>query len=458
MPGPPTPWGTTLTIEVSSAAPGDMPVWVDISDTVRPAWDTATGRQSELSSTEPGRATLVLLNDGRYTTGNPDSVYPWWRQARRVRIRETVGYTTFDLFDGFVERPRGTHRIDEADADAPQDATVAISAVDLIGRLGRSARLISTLGAHIMHHGGPTQRGYWPMGGSARTWTDATGTQPSLEVHVTTATNLTAEAVDPGAGVVASADDLSVVSMTNTSGHMDLRAPTSVTLEPGETLTAAVWVNVENSTELLLYPITVTVDETPTATGTIVVTYDLAVESDITATLTGMGLTGTVTGPPPKVGEPTLIAVRYSYSPPAFALWVNGYHASVTPAGSAPTATTVSEVRFGEMHSGLIGHAQLYVGVAEDWTTDDLAAQYAMGFDGLEHQSTGERVRTLADYAGIPAGGRDIDRGAAIMTAARLAGRFPADALAEAVETEQGRLFVTGGRLTFRDRRAVHDI
>src|SRR5678815_4427996 len=123
MPGQPTVWNSTITVEVSSAAPGGLPVWVDVSDTVRPSWNCAAGRQNELSTTEPGVASLVLLNDGRYTTGNP-TAYPWWRQARRIRIRETIGYATFDLFDGYIQPPRGSQRIDEALAVSPQDAIV----------------------------------------------------------------------------------------------------------------------------------------------------------------------------------------------------------------------------------------------------------------------------------------------------------------------------------------------
>lgn len=459
MPGAPTTWNSTVTVEVSSAAPGDLPVWVDISDTVKPSWSCAAGRQNELSTTEPGVATLVLLNDGRYTTGNP-TAYPWWRQARRLRIRETIGYLTVDLFDGYIERPRGSQRIDEASAATPQDAIVTLSAVDLLGRLGKSAKLLSTLGAHIKFHGGVSMAGLWTLGGTDRVWPDAVGMQSPLEVHVADATNLDTDQVSPGNGVVAPADDLNVVHLSYLppAGQLDLRATTSVALDAGHVLTAVVWVNVESTTATQIFPLTIQVAETPTLTGTIVVSYSLAVEGQVTATLTGMGLTGSITGSAGNLSQPTPIAIRYGYSPNVFELWIRDQVYATTPGGAAPTATTVSEVRFGGLHNGFLGYAQLYVGAATDWTATDMAVQYAMGFSGLERQSTGERIATIADYAGIPTAARDLDRGAAVMSVARLAGQFPADVLDEATATEQGRLFVTGGRLTFRDRRAVYDI
>jgi hypothetical protein len=459
MPGQPTVWNSTLTVEVSSVAPGDLPVWVDISDTVKVAWSCAAGRQTELSSSDPGVATLTLINDGRYTTGNP-TAYAWWKQGRRIRIRETVGYLTVDLFDGYIERPRGSQRIDEANAAAPQDAVVSVSAVDILGRLSHSAKLISTLGAHIKFHGGQAMKGLWPMGGADRTWPDAIGMQSPLDIRVADATNLDTDQVAPGNGAVAPADDLSVVHLAYLppAGQLDLRTATSETLEAGQVLTVVVWVNMDSTTTATATPITIQVAETPTLTGTIVVSFNPAEEGVVSATLTGLNLTGTITGSAGNIAKPTAIAVRYGYSPNVFELWVTDQVYSTTPGGSAPTATTVSEVRFGGLHNGFLGYAQMYVGAAADWTSADFAAQYAMGLSGLEWQTTGERVATIADYAGIPTGARDIDRGAAVMSVARLAGRFPADALDEATDTEQGRLFVAGGRLTFRDRRSVYDI
>ena len=109
-------------VEVSSAAPDADPVWVDITPWVRTTGrggpiDIARGAQTVLQTFEPARMTLVLDNaDSRFTSGNTTSpYYPWWKEHRRVRVRETVGSKTFDLFTGYVEMPVVTETIEGRD-------------------------------------------------------------------------------------------------------------------------------------------------------------------------------------------------------------------------------------------------------------------------------------------------------------------------------------------------------
>lgn len=460
MPGQPTSWGTVQTLEVSSAAPGDLPVWVDISALMRPSFESAAGRQTELSSTEPGAATFELLNDGTLTTGNPSTIYPWWRQARRIRLRETVGYYTYDLFDGFIQRPRGQDRISEAAAVTIQDGVVFIAAVDLRGRLANARPFISTLGEHVRFKGGTALKGYWPLGDETLSWPDATGQQPPLAPYVIDGNNLIVSAQLQPASATLAADDLAVLKMTRVVPAGQLRLTTgtiAVTLDPGKVLTAVAWLNLDTTTTTAVFPATVLMTETPANTGFIRISYDPAANS-ITATLTTLGLTGTVTGSAATLAQALPVAVRYGFSPNVFELWVRDQVYTTTPGGTPPTTSTVTEVRFADLHNGLVGHAQWYIGDATDWTSAEMTAQYRMGWDALERQSTGDRINTIADYAGIPPSARDIDPGVAVMTAAALAGQLPGNELDRAAETEVGRLGVASNLLTFRDRRSTYDI
>jgi hypothetical protein len=89
----------------------------------------------------------------------------------------------------------------------------------------------------------------------------------------------------------------------------------------------------------------------------------------------------------------------------------------------------------------------------------DHLAQFQVGMLGLEGQTTGQRVTTILNYAGVPAGLRQVDVGCSFMAKATMAGRAPGDLLAEAVTTEQGRGFMSGdGRYVFHGRDRVLNV
>jgi hypothetical protein len=83
-----------------------------------------------------------------------------------------------------------------------------------------------------------------------------------------------------------------------------------------------------------------------------------------------------------------------------------------------------------------------------------------MGLFGLERQSTGERIRTILQYAGVdPSELGRIDNGASLMQVARMAGRGPMDLVAEAVATEQGEFYADGSGLpVFTGRVRLYNI
>lgn len=77
-------------VEVAFASgPDEPPLWVDVTDYVRPDPITLTcGRSDEFATVEPGRMSLVLRNDdGRFTWGRTGSpYYPGVLPGRRIRI------------------------------------------------------------------------------------------------------------------------------------------------------------------------------------------------------------------------------------------------------------------------------------------------------------------------------------------------------------------------------------
>ena len=116
----------TLAVEVAFTTDAlELPAWVDITGDVR-FWDTTRGRNRELESFQPGRATIILSNLARQY----DSLYdagPWFgnlKPMRRLRIRETFSGVTYPVFDGFVDRWQLDY------PDSGKDATATVVATD----------------------------------------------------------------------------------------------------------------------------------------------------------------------------------------------------------------------------------------------------------------------------------------------------------------------------------------
>ena len=120
---------------------------------------------------------------------------------------------------------------------------------------------------------------------------------------------------------------------------------------------------------------------------------------------------------------------------------------------------TLTNMDVGEAAQGNFAYMQVYVGTAFNRAAH--LAQYQMGLTGLEAQTTGARVDTILQYAGVP--GSDYlattDTGTSIMQRATLLGKDPLTALREAETTEQGLLYVDGsGQTHFADRRTLYGI
>lgn len=466
-----TPWGSYLTFEVSSAEPDEDPVWVDLTDRVLDVGrvlSTWLGRDSELDSPEPGGMSVQLRNrDDALTPGNPTSpYYPWWKQARRFRIREVIGYLGFDLADGYLEIPEVQVRTQDPNDD-DSDVTLSVTAVDILGRLQNTGRFLSTLAAHIRWAGGNTLVGYWPLGDA----TEPVQSYPSGNSLKVTQAQYSSGAVTPTDPALPSitfrgapslpGDDLSPIDFQPSRDvtfdpHEFVRSYTlegeiSFTISSGQVMTLVAWIRPDD-----LYRLGY-VFAMSAAPGFAAITWDLA--GAVLRGVAGDGVTwdGEILGAHPGYGRWVPVALRCGFNPSVLELWIGNevYTGSMFVAGGS--ATTYTSIDVGTQFDGGIAHVQVYIGTEDDWTYDDYLAQYDVGLNGLERQTTGQRVASVLDYAGFPPGRRDIDPGVAVMQVASLAGKRPLQALEEATETEQGRLFAQGGRVAFHDRRRVLD-
>lgn len=483
MSGHMTPWGSYLTFEVSSAEPDADPDWVDFTDRVLDIGQMLTtwlGRDSELDKPEPGGMSVQLRNcDDALTPGNPTSPYfPWWKQARRFRVREVIGHFGFDLADGYLEIPEVQVRTQDP-ADTESDVTLSVTAVDILGRLQNARRFISTLTEYIRFEGGTALKAHWPMNdatlpfqsvvdadlpttseqfvltwGDPSTWTGTARVLPATD------------AGPPGDDVQAPQYEM---EMQTVSGF--LRPGRSITtfadiptgtlpIDDAEYATVVFWVK-SPWTAVDSEAIPLSIRWQTTGEGVIELVKQDGVGSTWLLDSSGSsGMTASFTGPAAATSRWTIIAVRWRANPMEIELWVDDTQTVGVPSGSVSgSSSEISRIympvgRF----DGNIAHVQVYIGDADSFTFEDFTAQRLVGLEGFERQTTGERVNTILDFAGFPAGRRDIDRGTAVMQKLMLAGKRPLQPLEEATETEQGRLFADAGRVVFHDRIRIHDV
>lgn len=479
-----TPWGTQVITEVSSAAPDAEPVWVDISPYVSTDFDTWLGRATELVDGEPGHFQLPLINnDRRFTPGNPTSPYfPWFKQSRRLRMRELIAYTAFDLCDGYLEIPENVMDMDVTDGvtDGQAIMRLNVTGIDILGRLQNSRTFSSNLTEHILQAGGSTLVAYYPLTEPAAPFADATGNgYPSMTTGTSLAiTGGARDASDTPGYVPASvpppngdSDSLLAVTM-QASGGQDLgdmflladlaAAGMAVPLPAGQVATIVGWYAPDVSQAVVgaaevLY----------TRFFQSGVFYTIAeAEYDASGTLgtggvwaAGTLLGASLSGPLPSQRRWLPIAMRFGWSPNIVEFWYADRAAQVGTWTGSPANLSINQlypVRDG--YAGAVGHVQLYVGPASAWTHTDFLTQYQQGLTGLYGQTPGQRINTILDYAGFPAGRRDIDTGVASMQNVALTGTDPLTAMTEALDTERGRLYATGGRIVFRDRISLYNM
>jgi hypothetical protein len=146
-----------------------------------------------------------------------------------------------------------------------------------------------------------------------------------------------------------------------------------------------------------------------------------------------------------------LLACRINLVGNSMSLFVNNNQYPATVTGTMPSSMLLLSAIVGDNYEGGLGHLQIY---DSDYTFTTHQAQYAMGVGCLAGQATGERIKTVAQYAGIPTSELGmVDTGTSTMWRATLAGQTPLGAMADAEATEQVRLRANGQGLLVFDSR-----
>ncbi|MES2211028.1 MAG: hypothetical protein V4515_12750 [Chloroflexota bacterium] len=459
-------WEGRGIFEVSSADPDSAtPVWVDLTVYVNDVVMTPTlrtGRQNDLDQTEPSQLQLVLNNaDDRFTYGNTSSPYgAWWGPGRRCRYRDVVAGAVVPLFVGFLQTPT------EGLVTASIDQRVGITAVDRLGRLQNSRTLISTLAEHIIYNAGQAIRGYWTFSqipsadyfklSDQAQWTDNLGA-----ALLSVPTDTGAPSISAGGPVAA--DELGVVSLAAATGTTagraiitaapDIRVVGPWPIAAGQAVTLVGWF----SPALPADPRTAIPLTLITASNVITIDFSAGAGAPLTISSTG-ALVGSLSADYLTNSQWTPVAFRYDYTVPSLEVWIRSARYTVPLVGAPPASESILVFSAPTDYAGQVGHVQLYIGT--DYTYAKFLAQYQMAYTVLERQTTGDRIRLIAQYAGIPdAELLQVDKGQSLMQAASLAGQTPLDAMQDAARTEQGLLYVDGnGNLVFRDRRSLYNI
>ena len=454
--------------------------WRDITSYVEHL-ELVLVRASGSDTSEPSTGTLTLNNaDHRFTPGNTTSPeYPYWRQARRVRCRETIGNRSFDTCLMWTQPPE----IEDWVASGDQSITVPL--VDGLGRLDTARTFVSTMTEHILHNGGSALKAYYPMGdGRARFANQSAYTQPDLVPTIvgddrsgyfpTTGENK----VTPQGGPTLPADETQPASYTTksldigvgltTGGYVTSEATVAVPMSASQVLTVVAWVYpTTNTTRTGHRPFLVKCNDTGGGGGT----TNIYLQNNDAGTsfnpgifecnLSGSSLTSTILGGTWAANTgPFPVAARYGFNPSLFELWVGGRVLTGTVTGSAPTSSQLTYLAIPESNwSGSIAHAQVYIGAASDFTHDMYLEQVDVGLNGMARQRVDERIRTLLRYAGLTDADLLLDVGVAVMGQASLAGNRPGTLVRAAADTERGRLFVDGaGRVVFHNRTRTYNV
>lgn len=435
-------------------------VWTDVTadvDTMAAPIRATTGATAETTG-EPASLSLVLHNPGfKYTpgSGSPTAL----ATGQPIQYYEIIADQVVYLFTGFVEFPE----IDSVNLSMTQTQGIAVSAIDQLSAWERSPTFVSTLAAHILANAGGDLRGLWTFADLGLVQRDVSpaGAGPvTIGPLVHLPGPVTGDVFTPQGATPIGADDLTpgLFTPSLSGGSVALagqarKSDLSVALA-GSTLSVSFWLWFDDVSTDDVFPL-----DLRYLTGSIIVLQLVRVAGtwQVSAVATGSSVTFTVTALPTR--KWTLVTLRMTLPSGLVEFWMDANPpVSGTMSGTPPTSALFEQLSMGDDFAGGFGYLQLYVGSA--FTRDQHLAQFTAAYTGLERQTTGDRIRTLAGYAGLDGGALiNVDKGCSVMAPARLAGQTIAAAMYEARDTERGDLFVDGGGLlTFHDRRSIYNI
>jgi hypothetical protein len=440
------------------------------------------GRATELTSVvDPSQLSLVLEDrDGHYTPGNTRSpLWPDWTSGVPIRWTETVGARTFrPVPDMFLELPQNYVTFESSTDDALTDRVLEVRCVDLLTNLNNAPAFLSNLAAHIVYAARPgALRAYWPLvDATGSTYASSAGPVNQGPLRFTqidsytptkfidTLLNFGSQAGPPGDdGTALEFTQVVPVGGTSPRGRMANSAVTNCT--PGDTgvATLACWVYVpEGVTALDQLALWRDLD-----TSDIYILLDpfgSAGSSTWRADFsTGTGIDTAVTGTPITPARWHIVAGRIDFGTGDLELWVDDLDPFTgNTGGSGTNGKSLDRLVLdgGEGTSpGLrMAHVQLYIGDTEAFTHDDFVTQYERGMFGWPNQSVDERIRMIANLAGIGDGQLDLQPSDSLIQAPALAGRNPGAAAAAASVTGGGILFTRDSELVYQDRLHRFDL
>lgn len=448
--------------------------WVDISGDVLQRGGgldlQQPGRQTELSRIDDGEIRLVVDNrTGDYTPGYasaPTSFY----LGMPVRIRETVGRRSWDLFTGVMNQPEADYEV------ATNDATVIVTCVDWSGSQQQGRKFISNLGEWIIYNGGDTLVEYWPMTETARPFLPVkSASAPPIVSRVFASSAEPADGfarITPAAGVMPLGEDARIPVIGGPLDGSGLPAfayhlgvdwldlayiADAPPIAQGEVCTTVAWFDPVAFDGTLQELMRVVLLELPGG-GTSLLTVTKLSTGPVELEAFGGAMTGTITGSGMETGRPYPIAIRHGTVPSVFELWMGRKRYTGTLSGTPETSMKWGTGSTGAFwYQGSFGHLQIYVGAEATYDFDDYLAQIDFCENaltgGYARQRTDERIRTVARYAGLTDAQLDLDRGVAYMPRASMAGKTFTQLRDDAVSTEQGRCFSgPDGNLRFHNR------
>lgn len=463
--------GWSFGIAWASVADAASPTYQDMTSRVDGAITITRGRTAEAADIQPGTLVVKLTNpDGALTAGNPLAAINV-QLGVRCLLRDTVGGTPFDRFSGFLT---------DIDPDVwtdSGDAAVQFTFTDRLDRLQRSPKFRSTLTAQILGTTAASKLiGYWPLddagGAEAKMVKGTLGNIPLISAYKYGFGTSSYRSLEQRLG-----DWIRYQGTAGPDGEDDSFLTLDPYIESGsaqgivfgnksidltvsaQTITIVVWhytaadydqtltnqweffslTNSANSTKLNLLQ-----------AGGFTPIYGPQVSNSAGTSSATMGTTALSTGNSRSNWH--MSTVQLTLPTGVLSTWRDlSYREDRTMSGAPPASMVFDTLRLATQMQGSVAHFQIYVGTAADFTYAMHCEQFRQGSLGLAGQTTGQRVATIAGYAGITRS--DIDLGLSVMSKARLAGQTQADALGEPTETEWADLYARGDDyLVFRGR------